>query len=245
MPYLNVAPLVHGLEGRLALLPPSQLAVALRRGEIDAGLLSVTEALFGEDYDILDGPCVASHGEVYSVILTCRRPLDEVREVRCHDASLTSVNLLRVLLAERGLHPRFETLADVAEAGAHDFVLLIGDPAIRFRQAHPDRLVLDLGLAWRELTGLPFVYAVWVLRREAETSALRRELCAAADRGVRDLENVIRTTPGFDETFRRHYLTSCVSHDLGANEKQGIARFVALLRRHAGRPVFDPRYVRP
>ncbi len=245
VPYLNVAPLVRGLEGRLALLPPSQLAVALRRGEIDAGLLSITEALFDDCYDILDGPCVASDGEVYSVILAHRRPLAEARVVHCHNASLTSVNLLRVLLAEQGLHPHLESLAHVEEAANHDFVLLIGDPAIRFRQQHPLHAVTDLGLAWKSLTGLPFVFAVWVLRRDTDTTVLRRLLCDAAARGERELEEVIRTAAGFDEAFRRRYLTSCVSHRLGEAEKRGVARFVELLRHHAGRCVFEPRYVQP
>lgn len=243
VPYLNVAPIVVGLEGRLRLLPPSVLARALRGGEIDAGLLSITEALFHEEYDVLEGPCVASFGEVYSVFLAYRRPWAEMRRVYCDTASLTSVNLLRVLLGERGIHPEFVPLEARAEAGEKDFVLLIGDPAIEFRRSPREHRIFDLGAGWREMTGLPFVFAAWVLRRGAETGELRRELLLAAERGRRDLEGVIRAGTDFDEAFRRRYLTEYVRSEMGEGEKAGVGRFVELLRRHAGRPVYEPRYV--
>ncbi len=227
----------------MRMVPPSELAVSLRRGDIDAGLLSITEALFHGDYDILDGPCVASFGEVYSVFLAHRGPIGEVRRVACDTASLTSVNLLRVLLAERGLFPEFVPLRDRAAAGAEDFVMLIGDPAIEFRRGPHEHRIFDLGAGWRELTGLPFVFAAWVLRRDADTAELRRELRAAAERGQRDFDAVIRSGTEFDEAFRRLYLTQYVRNIMGPAEKLGIAKFVELLRRHSGRVVYDARFV--
>lgn len=243
VPYLNAAPLVRGLEGRLRLLPPSQLAGALERGEIDAALLSITEPLLREGYDILDGPCVASEGDVLSVFLAHRGSLAEATVIRCDTASLTSVNLLRVLLAERGLHPRFEPLGDAGSAGSHPFVLLIGDEALAFRRSQTTHAVWDLGRAWREMTGLPFVFAAWVLRREADTEGLREELLAAAERGQREFEGVIRDAPGFDEAFRREYLTRNIRSRMGPREKEGIRRFAELLARHRSGPVQSPRFV--
>jgi hypothetical protein len=79
VPYLNAAPLVRGLEGRLRLLPPSRLAVELQAGRLDAGLVSVTEPLLHDGYDILDGYGVASDGEVFSVFLAHRGRLEDVR----------------------------------------------------------------------------------------------------------------------------------------------------------------------
>lgn len=244
MPYLNVAPLVYGLTGRLWLLPPSQLAVALRRGEIDAGLLSITESLFDDAYEVLDGPCVASDGEVFSVFLAHRRPLSEIRAVHCDTASLTSVNLLRVLLAERGYRPEFVPLSTYDGAASAEAVLLIGDPAIAFRRVQRTHQIWDLGQAWKERTGLPFVYAAWALRRAADTRELRHELQVAAQRGQRELDAVIREGTDFDEAFRREYLTRYTRHVLGPREKAGIEQFVALLQRHGDRPVHAPRYVR-
>jgi chorismate dehydratase len=107
----------------------------------------------------------------------------------------------------------------------------------------PPQRIWDLGLAWREMTGLPFVYAMWVLRRGVDTGLIRRELAAAGRRGSRELEAVIREAEGFDEGFRREYLTRHTHHLLGERERAGVARFVALLRKHGGGPVYEPRYV--
>lgn len=243
VPYLNVAPLVAGLENSLRWLPPSQLARALRDGELDVGLVSLTAVLHDPDYDILDGPCIASDGTVFSVFLAHRGPRSEIRQVFCHDASLTSINLLRVLLAEEGLHPDFLPLPDPTQAHPHPAVLLIGNPAITFRLAGSDHTIWDLGEAWKQRTGLPFVYAVWALRRAADTTALRAVLQQAARRGLADREAVIRRTTEFTESFRRTYLTQHIQFHLGPREKEGITRFAALMDRHGLGPIFPPRYI--
>src|SRR5258706_15735678 len=132
VPYLNAVPLTRGLESQIIFVTPSKLAELLQRDELDAALVSVTEVLFNDRYDILDGIAVASLGEVKSVFLAHRRPIEDVTEIFCDTASLTSVNLLRVLLAERGLRPRIIPLPAYEAAKQSDFVMLIGDPALDF-----------------------------------------------------------------------------------------------------------------
>src|SRR6266550_7916547 len=129
VPYLNAVPLTRGLEEQIIFVAPSKLAEMLQRDELDAALVSVTEVLFNDRYDILDGIAVASLGEVKSVFLAHRRPIEEVKEVYCDAASLTSVELLRVLLAERGLRPEFKPLASYDFVSLPDYSMLIGDPA--------------------------------------------------------------------------------------------------------------------
>src|ERR1700749_5202076 len=159
VPYLNAVPLTRGIESELIFATPSKLAEMLRRDEVDAALVSITEVLLNDRYDILDGIAIASLGEVYSVFLAHKKPLAEIKEVYCDTASLTSVNLLKVLLAERGLKPEVKPLEDYAAAADKDFVLLIGDPAIDFQRAPHTHEIFDLGQAWMQLTGLPFVFA--------------------------------------------------------------------------------------
>ena len=243
VPYLNAAPLTRGIEDQIQFLPPSRLAELLKAGELDAALLSITEVFFSDAYDVLDGIAIASMGEVYSVVLAHEDPLDEMREVFVDPASCTSVNLLRVLLAERGLHPEFKTLDAYANAPQRKNVLLIGDRAIDFRRAHPDRPVWDLGAAWNELTGLPFAYAVWALRRDRETTALRRRLREAKAFGMDTLEQIIQMRPEYDRDFRQDYLGWHIHYHLTGDEKRGVAKFLELLRKHSGREVFEPRYV--
>ncbi len=242
--YLNAAPLTRGIEGEIIFATPARLAEMLRRDELDAALVSVTEVLLNDRYDILDGIAIASLGEVFSVLLAHKKPLAEAREIFCDTASLTSVNLLKVLLAERGLKPEFKPLESYGAALEKDFVLLIGDRAIEFQRAPHPHEIFDLGAAWLELTNLPFVYAVWALRRGIENQKLRHELRAAKRFGMETLDSIIETRPEFDEDFRRDYFEWHIHFHLGEDERRAVAKFCELLRKHGLGPVFDPKFVR-
>ena len=243
VPYLNAAPLTRDLEGELIFATPTKLAAMLRRDELDAALVSITEVLLNDRYDILDGIGIGSLGEVYSVLLAHKKPLAEAKEIFCDTASLTSVNLLKVLLAERGLQPEFKPLENYAAAPEKDFVLLIGDPAIEFQRTPHEHEIFDLGYAWLEMTNLPFVFAVWALRREVENRELRRELKQAKRFGMETLDCLIETRPEFDEDFRRDYFEWHIHYHLGEDEKRAIAKFCELLRKHNLGPVFEPKFV--
>ena len=241
--YLNAVPLTRGLEEEVLFATPSKLAELLQRDELDAGLVSVTEVLFNDRYDVLDDIAVASLGEVKSVLLAHRKPIAEVREVFCDPASLTSVQLLRVLLAERGLKPQFLPLASYDFGALPDYALLIGDPALDFSRGPHTHDVWDLGLAWYELTRLPFVYAVWALRRGVENAALRRQLRAARDFGLDTLDQIIANRVEYDADFRKDYLNWHIHYHLGADEKRGLARFAELLRKHGAERIYEPQFV--
>lgn len=243
VPYLNAVPLTRGLEDQIVLAPPSRLAELLREEKLDAALVSVTEVLFNDRYDVLDNVAVASLGEVKSVFLAHRKPLEEVHQIFCDPASLTSVNLLKVLFAERGLKPDLVPLPNYDDAVFQDAVLLIGDPAIQFTRAPHEHQIWDLGAAWSELTRLPFVYAVWALRRDVDTTNLRKALRDAKAFGLETLDYSIQHRSEFDLEFRKDYLSWHIHYHLGADEKRGLAKFIELLRKHDMGPVFDPKFV--
>ena len=240
---LNTVPLTRGLEDQIIYATPAKLAEMLRRDELDAALVSVVEPLLNDRYDILDGIAVASLGEVKSVLLAHRQPLEQMREVYCDTASLTSVRLLRVLLAERGLNPEFKPLPDYNLATAPDNLMLIGDPALDLALGPHDHEILDLGAAWYEMTSLPFVFAVWALRREIENSELRRQLHEAKDFGMDTLDHIIHSRTEYTLDFRKDYLGWNLHYHLGADEKRGIAKFMELLSKHGVGPLFEPRFV--
>ncbi len=247
---LNTVPLTRGIEPAVVFAPPAQLAKMLARDELDAALVSITAVLFSDRYDVLDGIAISSRGAVKSVLLAYRRPLEELREVRCDPASLTSVNLVKVLLGERGLKPRFRPLRDYADALNHDAVLLIGDAALDFLfergvagASRRRYTIWDLGAAWWELTGLPFVYAAWALRRGAGTLRLRELLGEAKARGVSSLEAIACERSDYGYEFRREYLGGHIRYDLGADEKRGLKKFAELLRQHGLGLACEPRYV--
>jgi len=206
--YLNAAPLTHGLEGEITFTTPVKLAEMLRRDELDAALVSITEVLLNDRYDILDGVAIGSLGEVFSVILAHKKPLE-----------------------------------NYAVAKKKDFVLLIGDTAIEFQRSPHEHEIFDLGYAWTELTKLPFVYAVWALRRGIENAALRSELRQTKRFGMDRLDHIIEIREEFDEDFRRDYFEWHIQYHLGEDEKRAIAKFCELLRKHNLGPVFDPKFV--
>lgn len=245
VPYLNAIPLTHGLGSPLVLLPPSALAAELHGGRLDAALVSVTEPLLHEGYRIVDGVGIVSDGPVASVFLAYRVPLEELRTVFLDPASCTSVGLLRVLLAERGLRPEFQPLKDnsTATAAACDAVLLIGNPALEFRRSGAPHSLWDLGSAWRELSGMPFVYAVWAIPDGVDAAPLASGLRAAAAAGRAALPELVASRPEFDRTLRQAYLGGHIRYGLGAPEKAGLKRFAELLLKHTGRPAFPPRYI--
>jgi chorismate dehydratase len=243
VPYLNAVPLTRGIEAEITFASPAKLAEMLRRDELDAALVSITEVLLNDRYDILDGIAIASLGEVFSVLLAHRKPLEAAREIFYDTASLTSVNLLKVLLAEKRLFPQFVPLESYVAAPQKDFVLLIGDRAIDFQRAPHVHEIFDLGEAWFELTNLPFVYAVWALRRGVETKALQRELRDAKKFGMETLDGIIETRKDYDEDFQRDYLGWHIHYHLAEDEKRGIAKFCELLRKHDLGPVFEPKFV--
>jgi len=243
VPYLNAVPLTRGLEDQIIFLPPSELAQLLQKDELEAALVSVTEVLFHDRYDILDGAAVASLGEVKSVFLAHKQPLEEMREVFCDTASLTSVNLLKVLLAEQGIKAELKPLPSYEAAPQCDNVLLIGDRGLDFLRASHPHQIWDLGAAWMELTQLPFVYAAWALRRGVDNDQLRRQLREAKDFGLDTLDHIIRTRTEYDLEFRQDYLGWHIHYHLGADEKRGLAKFIELLRKHGFGPVYDPRFV--
>jgi chorismate dehydratase len=243
VPYLNVAPLVRGLEDQILFAPPSRLAELLRQDKLDAALVSTAEVLRSDRYDILDGIAIASLGEVKSVVVLHRRPLAQVTEVYCDPASITGFTLMRVLLAERGLQPAFRPLPAYADASRLDAVLLIGDAALDFVWGPHQHEVWDLGAAWFELTGLPFVYAVWALRRAADTTEIRAALREARDFGMDTLDQIIRDRTEYDYDFRKDYLSWHIHFHLASDEKRGLGQFIELMRKHGLGPVYEPRFV--
>ena len=231
--YLNAKPLIHGYDGAVVFDHPSALARDLSRGALDVALVPIFEALRDPRYLIADGVAIASDGPVYSVFLAHRGPLEKVRTIALDPASLTSVHLLQVLLAEyHGMRPQCVDAATFR--GEADAELLIGNQAIDFRHAHTGtHQFLDLGAEWKRCTGLPFVYAPWLLRADLpDANQAAEELRALGRAGVARIGEIARTETFHDADFRTRYLTQHIRFGLGDREKAGIAKFRELLAKH-------------
>ncbi len=173
--YLNTAPLILTLNDLskeknwyLVEAHPTALNKALAKGDLDLGLISSYEYARG-DYLLIPDVSISATGRVGSVLLFSQEPLDKLtgKVVVLTKASATSVALLRLLLEDFcGQKPiyRSGTIRDLEGAAAY---LTIGDEALRLRHDPPFQEAHDLAALWMEHTGLPFVFAVFAVRKEA------------------------------------------------------------------------------
>jgi chorismate dehydratase len=242
--YLNAKPLYYRLEEfapevALEMDLPSRLADRLAAGEIDIGLIPSVEYLRGakQGYEILPGFAIAARGAVRSVKLFSRVPLERIERLALDDGSRTSQVLTQVWLDARfGIRPgRIEPLPMGVSAleSTADAVLVIGDRAMGVPE-HPFQAVVDLGAAWNELTGLPFVFALWVVRPGVDLGGLPEALARCRAEGLKHAEELARTYGpglGLDRVLCYDYLTRALSYDLGEAEVAGLRRFAAMAAR--------------
>lgn len=236
--FLNACPLLAGLHaGVPAPFPyhfetadPSVCAARLARGEADVGLVPVGALPELPGFRIVPSLGVACRAAVTSVLLLSRVPLAGVRVLAAHTASRTSVALARLLLAERwGARPRVEPADPPLEAmlAGADAAVLIGDAALKVHGRSP-YLEVDLGGEWVAWTGLPFVFAVWAVRRDAPAGvdALLEASLAYAAEHWNDLVPAWAVVHGVPVEVTRHYLEQVLHHRLGEAEQAGIREFL-------------------
>jgi chorismate dehydratase len=209
---------------------PSKCAALLHEGAVDLGLIPAIEYLSG-DYRIVPGVSIASDGEVATVAVFTRMPIARVKTIALDVSSKTSVALTRVLCASHwGIEPAFIPSAPDLDAmlARADAALIIGDPAFEIDPAERGVDKIDLGVEWRSMTGLPFVYAMWVGRPGAASPAQCRALQHTRDRGLAHLPEIAREAGGGDPVLERRslaYLRDNLKYSLGDHEVAGLRRF--------------------
>jgi chorismate dehydratase len=219
---------------------PSALCKRLANGELDVALVSSFEFLRNPIYRIVDDVSISSDGPVYSVVVAHRGDFSELEEIELDPASETAVNLLRCLLGELGFKLRL--LQRVAEVSAPVTKLsstscgqlLIGDQAIRFRQEHAGEFRFwDLGEHWKKLIGLPFVYALWLIRPEvADAKSVAQRLRELRNENLAHLDRLIAAETEFDRQFCARYYRKHLRFRFGEEEKEGLKTFAKLCAKH-------------
>jgi chorismate dehydratase len=236
IPFLNCVLFFHGIENepdvRLEPLVPRALSSAAAGGEVDAGPVPlVTTWEIEERFMPLGDFCISTIDRARSVLFFSKRPFERLdgAEIGITNETSTSVRLLKALLmhAWRVRPGRFTGV----DWQRNDAFLLIGDEALIHRRGVKDYpYIADLGEVWQKWTGLPFVFARWMVRRDLPESE-RARLVAMLDRSIAEgwthFERV--TAPraarlNMDIEEMREYLHG-FRFRMTAAEHQSIAKF--------------------
>lgn len=243
--FLNVLPIYHPLETgviphsyQLVSAAPAILNEMMSRGDLQVSSCSCFEyARRPERYYLVRDLSIGSIGPVMSVLLMSRLPVESLdgEKILISGESHTSVALLRLLLKNYyGISASFKT-GDVTpalhSANPPDAFLAIGDEALRLRDYYPYRV--DLAEAWREWTGKPFVFGLWVIDSDAVRRGLLPDdpgelLRRGRDWGMAHLDAIIDLTsygcPLTKEELRIYY-TRGLTYNLGETELEGLRLF--------------------
>jgi chorismate dehydratase len=261
VPYVNARPLVHALEAgeqgqvRVVYDVPSRLPALLERGEAQAVLASSFEALTTPGRTAAAGICIASYGPVRSVRLFSKKPIENIHSLALDASSMTSNHLAQVILGERyGIRPRLvhhvPDLWPMLESA--DACVLIGDKGMT--AAGDGLYVLDLGEEWRLMTGLPFVWALWIgdsglsPALVGHLGAALKEAGFSEDGDPRSREEVVAAAAeraSWDLETCRNYLTKTICYQLGERELEGLREFQRKLVEHGFQAGHFPRLVAP
>jgi chorismate dehydratase len=171
---------------------------------------------------------------VQSVAIFTTAPIERVQRLALDTSSRTSAALARILCEHKwGIRPVF-TPADPdlsAMLASNDAALIIGDTAFEIEAARLGAEKVDLGEAWKEMTGLPFVYAVWAGWPDAldrEQVSTLQEARARGEREVCELAHEIGAGDARQERRTLEYLRDTLRYGLGEREVAGLERFHAL-----------------
>lgn len=248
--YLNVLPIYHPIESgsmgngyEIVSGPPAELNDLMSRGQLDVSSTSSIEyARNPERYYLVPNLAIGSCGPVQSVLLLSRRPVEELdgETILVSSQTHTSAAMLKILTRYWNIEPEYVTgdASNVLSSGERpEAILAIGDEALNLRY-HPDYPVrVDMGEAWRDMTGLPFVFGVWVVQREvfeARPDEVRQAcdvLLRSKEWGSAHIETICELAcenSCLDMDEMRSYFDGLV-YDIGHAEREGLRRFYAEL----------------
>lgn len=240
--FLNSKPLIDGFEtlggrARLRLDVPARLLGGLESGAVDLALCPIIDYFRSrEPLMLVPVGGICCDGPTLTVRLFSRVPIQQVAAVHADADSHTSVALLRVLMSKLyGLRPElidYDAGRPLDGDAAPEAMLLIGDKVVT---ASPPAILyphqLDLGEAWRRLTGLPFVFAAWQARLDADLGDLPERLRDLRDRNLTRIDAIVDThahAHGWPVTLAREYLGRILRYAVGPRELAAVERFAEL-----------------
>lgn len=234
--YLNTRPLIHGMRSStiadrivLELDYPARTAAKLMNDEIDVGLIPVAVIPRLKEYHLVSDHCIGCDGEVGSVGVFGDVSIEHMRSVWLDYQSRTSVALTKILLRDHwNVTPELLSAENedyMEHIRGHSGGLVIGDRA--FIQKKRSAVMFDLGQAWKDHTGLPFVFATWVSNKPMDEEFIRLFNEANAV-GLGQLDKVIAENP-FPHADLDHYYRVNMSYAFDEKKKAGMEKFLSLV----------------
>lgn len=235
--YLNSKPLIAGLTTshpsvHVRYDVPSHLLEDLLAGEVDVALCPVADYFnTTEPLKIVPAGGICSRDHTLTVCLFSRSPIEELKEIYADTDSHTSVNLLRVIMAKQYLQsvkiiPYNTRSKDMLTPNA---MLLIGDKVVsESPKAVEYPYQLDLGAAWARMTGLPFMFAIWLAKEETDLGDLPRWLSENLEHNLEHREALAREFAlrhGWPEALALEYLTKNLHYQVGREELDAMTLF--------------------
>jgi chorismate dehydratase len=236
--YLNTKPLIYGFENGLMkndvdliIDYPSKIAKMLLEDKIDVGLVPVAIIPELNEWHVISDYCIGSVGEVASVCLFSQVPMNAIETILLDYQSRTSVALLKILIKEYWkIKVVFEETLENYQSKISGTTagLVIGDRALQQRKISP--YIYDLGLEWKNFTGLPFVFAAWISNKKLDQLFIKNFNEANAF-GLNQIDEVVKENP-FKTFDLKHYYSDCISFELDENKKKGLQLFIEKIKKN-------------
>ncbi len=235
--YLNTKPFLYGIfntqmeeEVEIQLEIPSVCATKLKEGSVDFGLVPVAIIPELDTPHIISDFCIGTEGAVNTVAIVSDAPISEITDLYLDFHSRTSVQLAQILLREFWQHqPRIHPAKEgfINQIGGTQAAVVIGDRCIGLDQKH--QFYYDLGSAWLEFTGLPFVFATWVSNKPLPTEFIDR-FNLAMQVGLDHIPQLIQLLPTPSSNFDLSaYFNQHISYPFDKPKKKALARFLKYL----------------
>jgi|SRR5688572_624836 len=220
--YLNTYPFSEGIrlsglenQNEIHRVPPSLCAQLFEERKVDISLCPVGALGDMPDYEICGRYCIGADGEVGTVVLLSHVPIESISEVRLDDESRTS-NILLQILAKNHWKKDWSYSYDNAEL--QESCLMIGDKVFENKNKFP--YSYDLADAWKSMTGLPMVFAVWIMKPGTGRDIINA-IDDAFDLGMKSVKN-----PNSPLTeWQKDYLLNCISYPLNERKMEALKLF--------------------
>ncbi len=234
--FLNARPFLYGFELsgilkeiELFLETPSVCAQQLLNNESDIGLIPISTLPLLKDPHIISDYCIGTEGPVKTVCLFSQKPIHEVDRILLDYQSESSIQLLKILLKELwNVDPElFLGVKDFEQQiKEHTAGLIIGDHAISYQDSF--EYAYDLGKAWVDHTGYPFVFAAWVSNKLI-SRAFIQQFNEAIKFGIDHIDKVILNEKvhfSNNSIDIEHYFKNNISYELDKRKQKGMKLFL-------------------